>query len=90
MRRGVSHRSTRVAEQKINGFARIVTLGCRLNAADSALLYTALGECGFIPSETDPPDVLIVNKINDTFSKHSVTSLVSFFGKNVYLCNLNI
>ena len=50
-----------MAEQKINGFARIVTLGCRLNAADSALLYTALGECGFIPSETDPPDVLIVN-----------------------------
>ena len=50
-----------MAEQKINGIVRIVTLGCRLNAADTALLYTALGECGFAPSETAPPDVIIVN-----------------------------
>ena len=55
------HRSTGVAEQKITGFARVVTLGCRLNAADSALLYTALGECGYAPSETETPDLLVVN-----------------------------
>ena len=45
----------------MTGFGRIVTLGCRLNAADSALLYTALEECGYRPSETETPDVLIVN-----------------------------
>jgi len=45
----------------MSGFARIVTLGCRLNAADSALLYTSLEGCGFRPSETETPDVLIVN-----------------------------
>ena len=50
-----------MAEQKITGTARIITLGCRLNAADSALLYTALGECGYLPSESGTPDVLIVN-----------------------------
>ena len=43
------------------GFGRIVTLGCRLNAADSALLYTSLEECGYRASETEAPDVLIVN-----------------------------
>jgi len=42
-------------------FARVVTLGCRLNAADSALLYTALGECGYTASESEPPEVLLVN-----------------------------
>ena len=45
----------------MTGFARVVTLGCRLNIADSALLYTSLAECGYTPSETEPPDVLIVN-----------------------------
>ena len=45
----------------MTGFGRIVTLGCRLNAADSALLYTALEECGYQPSETETPDVLVVN-----------------------------
>ena len=45
----------------MTGFARIVTLGCRLNAADSALLYTALEECDYRASETETPDVLIVN-----------------------------
>ena len=45
----------------MTGFGRIVTLGCRLNAADSALMYTALEECGYRPSETETPDVLIVN-----------------------------
>ena len=45
----------------MTGFARIVTLGCRLNAADSALMYTALAECGYKPSEKETPDVLIVN-----------------------------
>lgn len=45
----------------MTGFGRIVTLGCRLNAADSALMYTALEECGCRPSETETPDVLIVN-----------------------------
>ena len=45
----------------MTGFARIVTLGCRLNAADSALMYTSLEECGYLPSETETPDVLIVN-----------------------------
>ena len=45
----------------MTGFGRIVTLGCRLNAADSALLYTSLGECGYRASETETPDVLIVN-----------------------------
>ena len=50
-----------MADEKMIRYARIVTLGCRLNAADSALLYTALAECGFRPSETETPDVLIVN-----------------------------
>ena len=45
----------------MTGFGRIVTLGCRLNAADSALLYTSLAECGYRASETETPDVLIVN-----------------------------
>ena len=45
----------------MTGFGRIITLGCRLNAAESALLYTALAECGYRPSETETPDVLIVN-----------------------------
>ncbi len=45
----------------MTGFARVVTLGCRLNAADSALLYTALAECGYRASETETPDVLVVN-----------------------------
>ena len=45
----------------MTGSARIVTLGCRLNSADSALMYTALEECGYRPSETETPDVLIVN-----------------------------
>jgi threonylcarbamoyladenosine tRNA methylthiotransferase MtaB len=69
-----------VAEQKIKGVVRIVTLGCRLNAADSALLYTALGECGYAPSETAPPDVLIVNTCAVTAeaehkSRHAVRKL---------------
>jgi threonylcarbamoyladenosine tRNA methylthiotransferase MtaB len=50
-----------MANEKMSGFARIVTLGCRLNAADSALLYTALEECGYTPSETETPGLLIVN-----------------------------
>ena len=47
-----------MAEQKI---ARIVTLGCRLNIADSALMYTALAECGYRLSEELPPDAVVVN-----------------------------
>jgi len=50
-----------MADEKITSFARIVTLGCRLNAADSALMYTSLAECGYEPSETEIPDLLIVN-----------------------------
>ena len=41
--------------------ARVVTLGCRLNIADSALLFTSLGECGYRLSEELPPDVVVVN-----------------------------
>ena len=47
-----------MAEQKI---ARVVTLGCRLNIADSALMFTSLAECGYKLSEDLPPDVVVVN-----------------------------
>ncbi len=50
-----------MAEQKIIGVARVVTLGCRLNTADSALICSALGECGYRLSESDPPQVVVVN-----------------------------
>lgn len=45
----------------MTGFARIITLGCRLNAADTALMYTALMERGYQVSETEKPQVVIVN-----------------------------
>ena len=41
--------------------ARVVTLGCRLNIADSALMFTSLTECGYRLSEDLPPDVVVVN-----------------------------
>lgn len=58
----------RVPEREGRGKAAVVTLGCRLNQADAALIHGRLKRAGFeiVPADSPDADVVVVNTCSVT------------------------